>query len=192
MNILTMLTFAVCCVLAAHYCSAQGFDQSTAPSAMIAVNSYLPEPMTLTKRDTIPSNRDKHVLLSGGGGVFTGSGKGYFSIVGLEYPLDSARKWNIEVNWYYYFNTFSSANHSSGLLCFRRYLKSKESPVRPSIHFGFGIEPSLDLGAGVDYHVIERALQLQLCARKLISLYVGRQNVPTTPFMLSMSVRVLL
>ena len=74
MKILTMLAFAVCCVLAdADYCSAQGFDQSTKPSAMIAAYSYLPEPMTLTKRDTIPSNRDKHVLLSGGGGIPRGS-----------------------------------------------------------------------------------------------------------------------
>lgn len=152
----------------------------------------------ITLKDSVSSTLDRHVLISVGGGYFdtysfsthySSSYDGLVGIIGLEYPLDKDRDWNLELSYYQLFKRKSNIIEHAGLLTFRRYMASQENRIRPSFHIGIGL--GLDVGLGLDYTVIPRFLYTQVCVRKLFQIIITH-NDPITPFMITLGMRVML
>ena len=149
-------------------------------------------------KDSVSTTLDRHILISVGGGYFdtysfsthySSSYDGLVGIIGLEYPLDKDRDWNLELGYYQLFKRKSNTIEHGGLLTFRRYIVSQENRIRTSFHIGLGV--GLDVGLGLDYTIIPRLLYTQVCARKLFQI-IGTHNDPTTPFMITLGMRVML
>jgi len=151
------------------------------------------------KKDTLPTDIDRHPLISVGGGFFRSIDGGYFiatdhngiiAMLELEYPLDRNRDWNIEIIYYRLFYGSSGKTFDSGLLSFRRYLLSQEYVTRPSVHIGLG-GLSIDIGAAIDVTVLSRLLYAQLCLRVPIR-FIGHSSEGAMPTILSLNTRIML
>lgn len=149
------------------------------------------------RRDTLATDIDRHPLISVAGGYCAyNSGDaphGAVAMLGLEYPLDKNRDWNIEIIYSRLFRNQSDYPYDSGLVCFRRYVISQEYDIRPSFHLGLGAG-GLDIGAGIDFTILRRLLYSQLCGRVPISIgtIIGHlRSESKIPRMITLSARIM-
>lgn len=149
------------------------------------------------RRYTLDPNLDRHPLITVGGGFYNSTvRKGILAQVGLEYPLDKNRSWNIEIIYYCLFRNNSTTTNDAGLLSFRRYLVSQANDIRPSFHLGIAAGSSiiaLDIGVGIDITIVRRLLYSQICGRIPIGI-IGRHSSSdgSTPPMITLSARIML
>lgn len=138
-----------------------------------------------TATDTHTIAPDRHPLISAGGGYFekrTG-----FAMLGLEYPLDRNRDWNIEIAYYRLFNR-SGESQDGGFIFFRRYLLSQDNVVRPSFHIGLPFH----IGVALDATIIQRLLYAQVCFSVPISITLVHQNSSGMPAIVTLNARIML
>ncbi len=137
------------------------------------------------KKDTLPTDIDRHPLISVGGGFF--EKRSGFAMLGLEYPLDRNRDWNIEIAYYRLFYR-SRETQDGGFLFFRRYLLSQDNVIRPSFHIGLPFH----IGVALDATVIQRLLYAQVCLSVPIPITLVHQNSSGMPAIVTLNARIML
>jgi hypothetical protein len=149
------------------------------------------------RKYTLEKDLDRHLLISIGGGLYDGTKRnGILTQVGLEYPLDKNRDWNIEIIYYRLFRNNSATTNDAGLLSFRRYLISQEHDIRPSFHLGIATGSSIiafDIGMGIDFTIVKRLLYFQICGRAPVGILGGHGSSDgNMPLMITLNARIML
>ncbi|MBK9247039.1 MAG: hypothetical protein IPM69_02740 [Ignavibacteria bacterium] len=145
--------------------------------------SFPSKRVSISTKDTLPTDLDRHPLISVGGS-YLGTG---IAMLGLEYPLDRNRNWNIEI---VYFRLFyqSGETEDGGLISFRRYLLSQDIVVRPSFHAGLPFH----IGVALDATILKRFLYAQVSVSVPIQITLVHQNSGGMSTMVTLNARFML